>query len=220
MPLPSSRKPTSWLRTRTASDRALLEQARHRASSVFATTSVSARPVMACTKSPTRNSPRRRIAATRPSRSTVQRSANPTTSSSRCDTKMIAVPCGFMRASTPNSRSISRVSSAAVGSSRMSSRQRCRSALAMATSWRSAKLSRSTRKSRLGAKSSCASCVASVLAHAGAVDQRNAERPAVLAARSNVRFSATDKAGTSRNSCGMVATPATMASCGLLKWRV
>ena len=88
---------------------------------------------------------------------------------------MIAVPCAFIRASTANSRSISRDSSAAVGSSRMSSRQRLRSALAMATSWRSAKLRRSTRASGSGAKIELRQTLARLGAHRVAVDQRQAE---------------------------------------------
>ena len=35
----------------------------------------------------------------------------------------------------------------------------------------------------------------------------------------SVKFSATESAGTSRSSCGMVAMPAAIASCGPLKWR-
>ena len=86
---------------------------------------------------------------------------------------MMAVPCSFMRASTANSRSISRFSSAAVGSSRMKSRQRRRSALAMATSWRSAKLSDRTRAVGIGREIELRQSTARAsLAHARAIDDR------------------------------------------------
>ena len=91
---------------------------------------------------------------------------------------MIAVPCAFMRASTANSRSISRFSSAAVGSSRMKTRQRRRSALAIATSWRSAKPSerdaRGRDRARNRAATSTAACVAT---HARAIDHRERAEP-------------------------------------------
>src|SRR6516225_900865 len=129
---------------------------------------------------------------------------------------MTAVPWRFMRASTENSRAISRFSSAAVGSSRMKTRQRRRSALAIATSWRSAKPSEATRARGSGSKSSCASTSrASARMRARSImasgpNRRTGRSPSAM-------FSAIDSAGTRRRSCGMVTTPAAMASRGLAK---
>src|SRR6516165_5603148 len=130
---------------------------------------------------------------------------------------MTAVPWRFMRASTENSRAISRFSSAAVGSSRMKTRQRRRSALAIATSWRSAKPSEATRARGSGSKSSCASTSrASARMRARST---MASGPKRRTGRSpSATFSAIDSAGTRRRSCGMVTMPAAMASWGLAKW--
>src|SRR6516225_6998799 len=130
---------------------------------------------------------------------------------------MTAVPWRFMRASTENSRAISRFSSAAVGSSRMKTRQRRRSALAIATSWRSAKPSEATRARGSGSKSSCASTSrASARMRARSM---MANGPKRRTGRSpSAMFSAIDSAGTRRRSCGMVTMPAAMASWGLAKW--
>ena len=129
----------------------------------------------------------------------------------------MAVPCAFMRASTANSRSISRFSSAAVGSSSTKMRQRRRSALAMATSWRSANESRATGRSRSGSKSSCASTARASARMRGRSTIANGPKPRTGGSPS-VMFSATDNAGTSRSSCGMVTMPAAIASCGEAKW--
>ena len=88
---------------------------------------------------------------------------------------MIAVPCAFMRASTANSRSISRFSSAAVGSSRMKTRHCRRSALAIATSWRSAKPSDADRPVRVGIEVELGQHGARGLAHTRAID--HGQRP-------------------------------------------
>ncbi len=121
-----------------------------------------------------------------------------------------------MRASTENSRSISRFSSAAVGSSRMKMRHRRRSALAMATSWRSAKPSEATGRSGSGSKSSWASTArASPRMRARSTI---ASGPRRRTGRSpSAMFSAIDSAGTRRSSCGMVTMPAAIASCGTVK---
>src|SRR6516165_6066047 len=130
---------------------------------------------------------------------------------------MTAVPWRFMRASTENSRAISRFSSAAVGSSRMKTRHRRRSALAIATSWRSAKPSEATRARESGSKSSCASTSrASARMRARSI---MASGPNRRTGRSpSATFSAIDSAGTRRRSCGMVTMPAAIASWGLAKW--
>ena len=131
---------------------------------------------------------------------------------------MIAVPCAFMRVSTANNRSISRFSSAAVGSSRMKTRHWRRSALAIATSWRSAKPSEATGRSGSGSKSSWAStarAAARICARstrASGPNRRTGRSPSAM-------FSAIDSAGTRRSSCGMVTMPAAMASRGLAKCR-
>src|SRR5947199_1825795 len=131
---------------------------------------------------------------------------------------MMAVPCSFMRARTENSRAISRFSSAAVGSSRIKMRQRRCSALAMATSWRSAKLSEATGARASGAKSSSASTLRAC----------SRMRPRSIVARGPKRrtgrspramFSAIESVGTRRSSCGMVTMPAAIASRGLAKSR-
>src|SRR5262245_56185879 len=129
---------------------------------------------------------------------------------------MIAVPCRFMRASTENRRAISRFSSAAVGSSRMKTRHRRRNALAIATSWRSAKPSEATLARGSGSKSSCASTSrASSRMRARSIIANGPKR---RAGRSpSAMFSAIDSAGTRRRSCGMVTMPAAMASWGLAK---
>src|SRR5262245_133669 len=130
---------------------------------------------------------------------------------------MIAVPCRFMRASTENRRAISRFSSAAVGSSRMKMRLRRRSALAIATSWRSAKPSEATLARGSGSKSSCAntarasSRMRARSTIASGPKRRTGRSPSAM-------FSAIDSAGTSRRSCGMVTMPAAIASWGLVKW--
>src|SRR5262245_38534482 len=130
---------------------------------------------------------------------------------------MTAVPWRFMRASTENSRAISRFSSAAVGSSRRKTRHRRRSALAIATSWRSAKPSEATRARGSGSKSSCASTsrasarMRARLIMASGPNRRTGRSPSAM-------FSAIDSAGTRRRSCGMVTMPAAMASWGLAKW--
>ena len=83
----------------------------------------------------------------------------------------------------------------------------------MATSWRSAKLNRSTRRSGSGAKSSWASCsVASCRIRARSISRRPNTRRS--GGSPSVRFSAIDSAGTSRSSCGMATMPAAMASRG------
>ena len=131
---------------------------------------------------------------------------------------MIAVPCAFMRVSTANNRSISRFSSAAVGSSRMKTRHWRRSALAIATNWRSAKPSEATGRSGSGSKSSWAStarAAARICARstrASGPNRRTGRSPSAM-------FSAIDSAGTRRSSCGMVTMPAAMASRGLAKCR-
>src|SRR5262245_18624339 len=131
---------------------------------------------------------------------------------------MTAVPCPFIRASTANKRSISCFSSAAVGSSRMKTRQRRRSALAMATSWRSAKPSVATGRSGSGSKPSSAST-----ARASArIRTRSTTAIAPIfrtGSAPSAMFSAIDSAGTRRSSCGMVTMPAAMASRGLVKCR-
>src|SRR5215831_12168985 len=130
---------------------------------------------------------------------------------------MTAVPCRFMRASTENSRAISRFSSAAVGSSRMKTRHRRRSALAIATSWRSAKPREATRARGSGWKSSCASTSrASSRMRARSTMASGPKRRTGRSA--SATFSAIDSAGTRRRSCGMVTMPTAMASRGLAKW--
>ena len=90
---------------------------------------------------------------------------------------MIAVPCCLHARRAPRTAARSRgVSSAAVGSSRIRSRQRRRSALAMATSWRSAKLRRSTRASGSGAKSSCARAARACSRMRVAIDDGDAQQ--------------------------------------------
>src|SRR5215472_4183565 len=130
---------------------------------------------------------------------------------------MTAVPWRFMRASTENSRAISRFSSAAVGSSRMKTRHRRRSALAIATSWRSAKPREATLARGSGSKSSCAS--KSRASSRMRARSTMASGPKRRTGRSpSAMFSAIDNAGTRRTSCGMVTMPAAIASRGLAKW--
>ena len=88
----------------------------------------------------------------------------------------------------------------------------------MATSCRSAKLSRSTR-SREAGQNRAAQAARAPVAHFRAVDNGKAEDALRSGGSPSVRFSATDRAGTSRSSCGMVMTPAAMASRGPLKCR-
>src|SRR5262245_45999352 len=123
-----------------------------------------------------------------------------------------------MRASTANSRAISRRSSAAVGSSSTNTRHCRRSALAIATSWRSAKPSDAIVRSGSGSKSSSAS-TARACARMRA-RSTTASGPRRRTGRSpSAMFSAIDSAGTRRSSCGMVTPPAAIASCGLAKCR-
>ena len=117
-----------------------------------------------------------------------------------------------------NSRAISRFSSAAVGSSRISTRQRRRSALAMATICCSAKPSCRTGRSGSGAKSKDASCARAssrMRARSMMAGRPNSRR---TGGSPSARFSAIDSAGTRCSSCGMVMTPLTIASCGLDRW--
>src|SRR5215510_1140306 len=130
---------------------------------------------------------------------------------------MMAVPWRFRPWSTPNRRSISRFSRAAVGSSRISTRQRRRSALAMATSWRSAKPRLSTRRSGSGANPmSLRARPASARRRARSTKMGTPSRRRVGQSPS-ARFSATDRAGTRRSSCGIITMPAAMASRGLAR---
>ena len=117
----------------------------------------------------------------RAARCSGRRSPPPRRAGARC--RRSAVPCAFMRASTANSRSISRFSSAAVGSSRMKMRHRRRSALAMATSWRSAKPSECDRPVRIGIEVELGEHRARVRAHARAIDHRERSETAAPADR-------------------------------------
>ena len=127
---------------------------------------------------------------------------------------MIAVPCAFMRVSTANNRSISRFSSAAVGSSRMKTRHWRRSALAIATP--GARRSRAKRPAGRGRDRSRAGRARRAPRRASALIRPGPAAQTGAPGRSpSAMFSAIDSAGTRRSSCGMVTMPPAMASRGL-----
>ncbi len=98
------------------------------------------------------------VPTVRPSRSAVARSAMRQTSPSRWVTRMMPVPRSRSREMTSSSRSVSRGSSAAVGSSRSRNRGRCSSARAISISFRSAASSPATfRRGSMSIPRSCSS---------------------------------------------------------------
>ena len=138
-----------------------------------------ARPVMAATRSAELNSPRRTSgshAAIAQDRAAVGELHDLFQAVRHIDDGRCLDPSSG--AARRNSRVISRFSSAAVGSSRMSTRQRRRSALAMATICCSAKPSCRTGRSGSGAKSNARELRARLVAHARAIDESGqAEQP-------------------------------------------
>ena len=143
----------------------------------------------------------------RPSRITTIRSQIAKTSASRCETKMIATPRAFSARMRSKRRADSFSVSAAVGSSRISSRARLASARAITTSCCVARSSEP-----IGAAGSRSRPKASSASRARRSRPGTSIMPQRVGSSFSIRFSATLRSGTTLTSCGTSATPAASAA--------
>ena len=164
-------------------------------------------PIISATTSWRVTAPTAWLPRMRPSRMTTMRSEIAKTSARRCETKMIATPRAFSSRMRSNNRSNSFSVSAAVGSSRMSSRARLASARAITTSCCVARSSApiGMAGSRSRPKSASASRARRSRPATSIMPQR-------VGSSLRVRFSATLRSGTTLTSCGTSATPAASAA--------
>ena len=137
-------------RSRTPSARSTTSLERGRSGRACPVSVRCSAPVINRTSSDAGASPRRRVATVSPERITVTRSPISSTSSIRCEMKIVLVPSSARRRTMANSRSRVATSSADVASSRTRTRGRRMRARAMQHACRSLRDSSSTGRPRSG----------------------------------------------------------------------